>query len=226
MCGRFTLTADAEAIQQAFNLETLPNIAPRYNVAPSQPVAVITNEQPKELTFHQWGLIPSWAKDPIIGNRMINARSETAHEKPSFRSALKRRRCLIPATGFYEWPSKGSPPVYIKMQEETLFAFAGLWEIWHSPEGSEVRSCTILTGDTNDLLAQYHHRMPIILPPERYGDWLRPDEMTVPEAQSMFRPYDADKMYAYEVSKLVNSPSNDSPECIQPYHDPQQPTLL
>lgn len=225
MCGRFVLNATPEAIQQAFDLDSVPPIVPRFNIAPSQPVAVITNDAPRELTFHRWGLIPSWAKDPVIGNQMINARVETAAEKPSFRSALRRRRCLIPATGFYEWPEKGKPPIYIHLPDSALFAFAGLWEVWNSPNGDEIRSCTILTGEPNDFIKQYHHRMAVILRPEHYADWLAPDERTAADLMPLLQPYD-DAMDAYEVSKAVNSPATDSPELIQPVRGADQPPLM
>jgi putative SOS response-associated peptidase YedK len=229
MCGRFTLTADPELIQQTFNLDTIPaSMTPRYNVAPSQPVAVITNENPRELTFHRWGLIPSWSKDPKIGNRMINARSETADEKPSFRAAFKRRRCLIPADGFYEWMSRkdGKAPMYIHLQDRELFAFAGLWEIWHSPQGDEMRTCTILTGDANEFIRPLHHRMPIILDRVDYDLWLSPDEMPSEALKPLMRSYDPERMAFYEVAKTVNSPANDTPACIEPFAPPEQQTLF
>src|SRR5690606_10699784 len=134
----------------------------------------ITNENPQELTYHRWGLIPSWAKDVSIGNKLINARSETADEKPSFRSAFKRRRCLIPADGFFEWQKqdKNKVPMFIHMKDQSVFAFAGLWEVWHSPEGDEIRTATILTTEPNDLMANIHNRMPVILPRDAYEIWL------------------------------------------------------
>src|SRR5688572_1448396 len=148
MCGRFVLTVNPEVIQTAFDLTTMPPImSPRFNVAPTQPVAVISNENPHELTFYKWGLIPSWSKDAAIGSKMINARSESAAEKPSFRSAFKRRRCIIPADGFYEWRQHGGEkiPMFIHMKGQEVFGIAGLWEVWHSPDGGEIRTCSILT---------------------------------------------------------------------------------
>lgn len=227
MCGRYVLTATPEAIQQTFNLDSVPAELPaRYNIAPSQPIPVITNKQPDTLTFHKWGLIPSWSKDPAIGNKMINARAETAHEKPSFRSAFARRRCLIPATGFYEWEQKSKQPYFIHLKNDELFAFAGLWEVWHSPDGSEVHSCTILTGEPNDLVSNFHHRMAIILPREHYEEWLAPEERRAIDLMPLLQPYPAEKMEAYEISKLVNSPSNDTPECIVPLTSQGQQPLL
>jgi putative SOS response-associated peptidase YedK len=230
MCGRFVLTASPEAIQQAFNLETMPQMMiPRFNIAPSQPVAVITNENPRELTFHRWGLIPSWSKDLKIGNSLINARAEGIEDKPSFRSAFKRRRCLIPADGFFEWSKSGGKdktPMFVHLKNKDLFAFAGLWEIWRTPEGDEIRSCTIVTTEPNELVSQFHHRMAVILHPEDYGTWLTPGEVPAPVLKDLLRPYEADKMAYYEVSKMVNSPNNDTPDCIEPLVHPSQPSLL
>jgi putative SOS response-associated peptidase YedK len=229
MCGRFVLTASTEAIQQTFDLDTLPNgMLPRYNIAPTQPVAVVTDAHPRQLTFQRWGLIPSWAKDPAIGNTLINARSETIEEKPAFRTAFKRRRCLIPADGFYEWQKRGKDkaPIFIHLKGHDLFAFAGLWEVWHSPDGSEVQTCTILTSEPNPLISQLHHRMAVILPREDYAVWL--DKDTPPDVlKALLRPYDENQMAYYEVSKIVNSPYNDSAECIAPLGaPPAQPSLL
>lgn len=217
MCGRFVLTADSETIQLAFHLTTMPDShIPRFNIAPSQPIAVITNEQPQALTFHRWGLIPSWAKDPAIGHKMINARSETVDEKPSFRAAFKRRRCLIPANGFFEWQKQdgGKIPMYIHMQDDAVFAFAGLWEVWHSPEGDEVRSATILTTEPNPLMAEIHNRMPVILPPSAYEAWLGDGKES--DLKGLLIPYPAQDMTAYRVSTFVNRPTNDTPETIEP----------
>lgn len=217
MCGRFVLTADSETIQLAFHLTMMPDShIPRFNIAPSQPIAVITNEQPQALTFHRWGLIPSWAKDPAIGHKMINARSETVDEKPSFRAAFKRRRCLIPANGFFEWQKQdgGKIPMYIHMQDDAVFAFAGLWEVWHSPEGDEVRSATILTTEPNPLMAEIHNRMPVILPPSAYEVWL--GDAKESDLKGLLIPYPAQDMTAYRVSTFVNRPTNDTPETIEP----------
>jgi putative SOS response-associated peptidase YedK len=219
MCGRFVLTANPDVIQTTFNLTSVPSeMFPRYNIAPTQPVAVITNDDPKALTFHRWGLIPSWAKDLKIGNQMINARSESVAEKPSFRSAFKRRRCLIPADGFYEWRKEGKDktPMFIHLKDRPVFAMAGLWEIWHSPDGGELRSCTIITTEANSFMQTMHDRMPVILNKEDYDFWLSPDEEPVPKLQALLKPFDPDMMTAYPVSKMVNRPNNDVPECIAP----------
>ena len=220
MCGRFVLTADGIAIQQHFDLASVPEglVTARYNIAPTQPVPVITNEDPTSLTAQRWGLIPSWAKDPAIGSRLINARAETVHEKPSFRSAFKRRRCLIPANGFYEWKREGKTkrPYFVHLKEQALFAFAGLWEVWHSPDGDELHTCTIITTEPNAVVSPLHNRMAVILSPDDYDQWLSPDELPPEALLPLLQPYDADQMDAYEVSTHVNSPANDDPTCIEP----------
>jgi putative SOS response-associated peptidase YedK len=221
MCGRFTLTADPSELRDAFPDITVPTeITARYNIAPSQPIAVIPNTGENKLDFFVWGLIPFWAKDPKIGSRMINARAETLGEKPSFKAAYRRRRCLIPADGFYEWRkvpgSTAKIPTYIRLKSGKPFAFAGLWENWHSPDGSEILSCTIITTQPNDLVERIHNRMPVILPQETYSHWLTPSEVPPEALNSLLVPYPADEMEAFPVSRTVNSPSNDSPACIQP----------
>jgi putative SOS response-associated peptidase YedK len=221
MCGRFTLTADGETVQQALGLDTVPPLQPRYNVAPSQPVAVVTNDQPKTLTHLNWGLIPFWAKDPAIGNRLINARSETAHEKPSFKAAMQYRRCLIPADGWYEWRAdqghKDKTPMFIHRDKFDVFAFAGLWERWTSPDGSEIHTCTILTTDATDDLKPLHHRMPVVIQPDDYETWLHSDDLDTRRA--LLRPFTAETFEYYPVSKVVNKPANDGPENIVPVED-------
>jgi putative SOS response-associated peptidase YedK len=221
MCGRFTLTIDPYHLQQAFPWAVIPNdLIPRYNIAPSQPVAVIPNIGDNALAMYKWGLIPSWSKDPAIGDRMINARSESLAEKPSFRNAYRRRRCLIIADGFYEWKqnpgSKSKQPVYFRLKDERPFAFAGLWELWHSPDGSEIRSCTIITTQPNSLLEPIHNRMPVILPPEDYKQWLATEDQHPDQLNKLLVSYPADEMIAFPVSKMVNSPEYDSPEIIKP----------
>jgi len=219
MCGRFVLTASPDAIQTAFDLTSIPaDMTPRFNIAPTQPVAVIANDAPKALQFYRWGLIPSWAKDPKIGNQMINARSESAPEKPAFRAAFKRRRCLIPADGFYEWQKQGSDkiPLFIHLKDRELFAMAGLWEVWHSAEGEEIRTCTVLTTEANAFMEPIHNRMPVILRKEDYDFWLSPNEESVPALEALLKPFDPSQMAAYPVSKMVNRPNNDTPACIAP----------
>lgn len=218
MCGRFTLTVDPAELQELFGLsEPAPAaLTPRYNIAPTQPVAVIPNREPRRLELFQWGLIPSWAKDPKIGNSLINARAETAAEKPAFRAALKRRRCLIPADGFYEWKKTGKTktPMYIQMKGGLPFAFAGLWEVWSAPDGSTVPTCTILTTTANALVREIHDRMPVILPPEAFGVWLTPGELPVAEAQAWLKPFAAEALTARLVSTRVNNPRSEGPELL------------
>jgi putative SOS response-associated peptidase YedK len=221
MCGRFTLIAPGEAVAELFDLSETPELAPRYNIAPTQPVAAVRYNSDlgkRELTHFYWGLIPSWSKDPTIGSRMINARSETAAEKPSFRSAFKYRRCLVPTDGFYEWRQMGSgkQPVRIQMKDERPFAIAGLWEHWQSPEGSEIESVTLLTTTPNDLLMPVHNRMPVILAPEDFELWLDPGAQHPAEVQPLLRPFPADQMSFYPVSTHVNNPRNEDPACIAP----------
>lgn len=221
MCGRFTLTAEVSALQENFPWLYIPaEISSRYNIAPTQPVAVVANDGKNRLDFYTWGLIPSWAKDPQIGSRMINARAETLAEKPSFKAALRRRRCLILADGFYEWQkqptSKAKIPIYIHLASHQPFAFAGLWEMWNSIDGSMILSCTIITTEPNELMQTIHNRMPVILPEESYQKWLEPGEQNPEELSPLLKPYPADQMVAYPVSTLVNSPANDLPECVAP----------
>jgi putative SOS response-associated peptidase YedK len=221
MCGRFTLTIDPTHLQEAFPWAVIPDdLTPRYNVAPSQPVAVIPNTGDNTLSLYKWGLIPSWSKDPTIGDRMINARAESLAEKPSFRNAYRRRRCLILADGFYEWKQipgmKSKQPIYIQLTDNRSFAFAGLWEIWKSPEGPDVRSCTIITTQPNSLLEPIHNRMPVILPPNAYSRWLAPEDRQPPQLNDLLIPYPSTDMVAFPVSRMVNSPQVDSPELIKP----------
>ncbi len=231
MCGRFTLAVDTSSLQTTFPwLKISGEMTPRYNVAPTQPVAVVANTGKNELDFFLWGLIPSWAKDPTIASKLINARSETLAEKPSFRSAYKRRRCLIFSDGFYEWRSepqgRAKTPMYIRMKSGQPFAFAGLWESWQSPHGDLLRSCTIITTQANELLAPIHHRMPVILHADDYDRWLDPAERTHADLGDLLKSYPGDPMETYPVSRMVNSPANDSPECVVPESHSTQPGLL
>jgi putative SOS response-associated peptidase YedK len=218
MCGRYTLKTTINVLAEGFEIEEYPSsITPNYNIAPTQEVAAVVEENEKrKLEMLRWGLIPSWAKDPAIGNKMINARAETVAEKPSFRSAFKKRRCLILADGFYEWKKTddGKQPYYIKMEDGSPFAFAGLWEIWK--DGEEIRSCTIITTDANALMNEIHHRMPVILPPENYGVWLDPGFDEREALTSLLKPYPADAIEAYPVSRRVNKPSNNEPSVLEP----------
>lgn len=224
MCGRFTQTQSGEAVAAAFHLPEIPILEPRYNIAPSQPVLAVTAaHDQRELRVFQWGLVPSWAKDPKIGSRMINARSETVAEKPSFRAAFKRRRCLIVANGFYEWQKTpggkqagGKQPFYIHLAEHRVFGFAGLWEHWESGDGSLLETCTILTTAPNALMSTLHHRMPVIIPNADHAAWLDPTLQDRGFLTSLLTPYDADPMTAYPISTLVNSPRHDSADCLKP----------
>lgn len=218
MCGRFSLTAPAEVVADHYQLTLISLLAPRYNIAPTQPVAAVRLDQAggREWTHFRWGLVPSWAKDMSIGSKMINARAETAAEKPSFRTAFKRRRCLIPATGFYEWQKLDGrkQPMYIQ-PVDGLMSFAGLWEIWSSADGDVLETCTILTTEPNDLMASIHNRMPVILDPEDYGTWLDPDTKA-DLLMHLLRPAPVARLETYPVSTAVNSPANDGPACIAP----------
>ncbi len=221
MCGRFTLTADPDELRQAFPWLNIPDgLTPRYNVAPSQPVAVVPNDGKNQMDFYLWGLVPSWAKDPSIGDRLINARAETLTEKPSFRSAFRRRRCLILADGFYEWRQepgrKSKTPMYARLTSGQPFAFAGLWERWDPPDGSTLLSCTIITTQPNSLMEPIHNRMPVILPESAYKLWLDPGEPDQRQLAALLKPYPPAEMAAYPVSTLVNSPDNDQAACIAP----------
>ena len=220
MCGRYTLTTPKGRLAEEFGLSgELPEIPPSYNIAPTQDVATILGDgEERRLEMMRWGLIPSWADDPEIGARMINARSETAAEKPSFRAAFKKRRCLIPTDGFYEWQKTNGPkqPFHIRLRDERPFALAGLWEMWQEDGGPEVHSCTILTTGANDLLAPVHNRMPVILDPENYDFWLDPDVQEKDSLTGLLKPYPSEALQAYPVSRFVNSPSNDDPRCVEP----------
>ena len=220
MCGRYTLSTPVEKLAEEFDVSgQLPDLPPSYNVAPSQEVAAIVEggDGERRLELLRWGLIPAWADDPGIGSRMINARSETVAEKPSFRRAFKERRCLIPADGFYEWQKTngGKQPYHLKMRDGRPFAFAGLWERWSGDEEGEIRSCTILTTDANDLVGEVHPRMPVILPPETYDLWLDPDVRDREQLLSLLVPYPTGEMEAYPVSQRVNNPSNNEPGCVE-----------
>jgi len=219
MCGRFTLTLDPADLQDAFPEFSFPaQSAPRYNIAPTQPILVLPNDGANKADFFVWGLIPSWAKDPAFGARLINARSETLAEKPAFRSAYKYRRCLIPADGFYEWQThpgmKTKLPHFIHLKSGQAFAFAGLWERWQTADGSELLSAAIITTTPNELMAPIHDRMPVILPRSAYTQWLDNSPQTAAGLQSLLVPYPAGEMEAYPVSTLVNSPGNDRKEIL------------
>ncbi len=220
MCGRFSQGLAGDTIAKAFQLAEVPDWQPRYNIAPTQTIPAIVATQNGDRHFKplRWGLIPSWSKDPAIGAKLINARSETVAEKPSFRSAFKQHRCLILADGFYEWRKQSGKkqPFYFRLTDGSLFAFAGLWERWQAPEGDVLETCTILTTEANQVVAQVHDRMPVILAPDRYDQWLDPTLQQSEPLQALLRPYEAERMSAYPVSLSVNSPWNDTPDCITP----------
>ena len=219
MCGRFTLTQPASAVAERFGAQyVLFEFSPRYNIAPSQPVAVVIQDGGRRLEACRWGLVPFWAKDPEIGNRLINARAETLAEKPAFKYSLARRRCLIPADGFYEWRKEGNRrvPMYIRRRDGGLFAFAGLWDEWQSPDGSPLRTCTIITTQPNSLIAPIHYRMPAILKPENEMLWLDPALKDPAQLLGMLRAYPEMELDAYAVSGHVNNPNHDDPMCIVP----------
>lgn len=219
MCGRFTLTVNPADLQETFENYTFPqNFAPRFNIAPTQPILAIPNDDRRAADFFIWGLIPMWAKDPSIGSRLINARAETIEEKPSFRGSLKYKRCMILADGFYEWKTMGKTkiPYFIHMSDRRPFAFAGLWDSWNSPDGSQIKSCTIITTEPNDLMSLIHNRMPAILHPRDYDKWLDPSAQTPETLKPLIKPYPAEEMNAYPVSTLVNKPENDRPDLVVP----------
>lgn len=219
MCGRFSLQTKPSQITYALRLPAgaADQIQPRYNIAPSQPVAGILRDPHLRLDFFTWGLVPSWSKDPAFGMRMINARAETLSEKPSFKGLLRSNRCLIPADGFYEWKNAGGrkQPYYIRLKSKAPFGFAGLWSHWCGPDGSEIRSCTIITTQPNELMASIHQRMPVILRDEAVEEWLDPSRFDRDRVLGLLRPLAAEEMEAVAVSTMVNSPANDRAECIR-----------
>ena len=221
MCGRYAFFSPAEAVRRVFGVREAPALAPRYNVAPTQPVAVVREASPgdRRLAMLHWGLIPSWAKERSIGNRMINARAETVAEKPSFKHAFRKRRCLVLADGFYEWKrtSAGKTPMYIKLATGKPFAFAGLWESWNDPAGDEsLESCTIVTTDAAASIAEIHNRMPVVLPTEAFGPWLDPSVEDVAVLSRWLGPCDPSRLAAWPVSRRVNNPRHEGPDLIEP----------
>ncbi|WP_313432708.1 SOS response-associated peptidase [Siminovitchia terrae] len=222
MCGRFTLTATFPEIIDRFEIQNLFDedlYSPNYNVAPSQNVlAVINDGTNNRLGYLRWGLIPYWTNDPKIGYKMINARAETLTEKPSYRNAYKKRRCLVLADSFYEWKrhaDKSKTPMRIKLKSDDLFAMAGLWETWESPDSKSIHSCTVITTKPNELVKDIHDRMPVILKPEDESVWLDKSITDTDRLNDLLVPLPEDRMEAYEVSSLINSPKNNSPNLIQ-----------
>ncbi|MDR3643282.1 MAG: SOS response-associated peptidase [Candidatus Doudnabacteria bacterium] len=218
MCGRFTLEPTAKFYER-FQIENrLDRLVPRYNIAPGQQVPVVISRSPNRVLMMHWGLIPHWAKDPKVGYKMINARIETVAEKPSYRSSVKAKRCLIPASGFYEWHKsiRGKEPHFIGLKDEKLFGFAGLYDIWKNEKGEEVYSFTIITRPANKFMAKLHDRMPVILYPEHEAQWLNKNITDPNDALMFLEPTIDSRMFEYTVSALVNKPENDSPEIIKP----------
>ena len=218
MCGRFTQRQPAPVIAQEFQVDEVPSVEARYNIAPTQTVLSIhQGADGREAKLLKWGLIPSWAKDPSIGAKLINARSETVAEKPSFREAFKKRRCLVPADGFYEWQRTGDrkQPYFFRMRDDRLFGFAGLWERWKDEEGKVVETCSILTTEANELLQPIHDRMPVILHAEDYDLWLDEDARKQNLRTELLRPFPASAMVAYPVGALVNNPRSQGAGLIE-----------
>ena len=227
MCGRYTLTASGEDVADLFALEDVPALLPRYNLAPTQEAAVVrvvAPRAPRTLDLLRWGLIPYWAQDPAIGNRMINARAESVAEKPSYRDSFQRRRCLIPADGFYEWKKAGKAkqPYLIRRRDRRPFAFAGLWSTWrdrNTPNAVPRETFTILTTSPNDLLRPLHDRMPVILDPTDFAPWLDPANRHAAALQALLQPAPVDAWETLPVRTVVNSPAHDAPDCIEPLLD-------
>jgi len=219
MCGRYRLSRRKQIIEEHFDsVSGDEDWSPRYNVAPTQSVLVIRQnpkEAVRELSLFRWGLIPSWAKDPAGAAQMINARSETAATKPAFRDALKSRRCVIPADGFYEWmrTAKAKQPYCFEVNGGELFAFAGIWDRWKDPSGNWVKTCSILTTTPNAVTSPIHDRMPVILDPDDYDQWLDPGMTSVGAASELLKPYDARQMRCYPITTRINSAANDDAEC-------------
>ena len=215
MCGRYLITTPLEAIQQMFKFDERLNIPPNYNVAPTHEMPIVRLKEDgegRELIKARWGLIPSWAKDEKIGYSTFNARADTVATKPAFRDAFKKRRCLVPASGFYEWKKEGQDkqPYLIRLRNTELFAFAGLWSWWKNPDGDEITSYTIITTEPNSLCAKLHNRMPVILSPKHHAWWLDPEA----DGADLLRPYPAHEMEAYPVSKRVGNVSNNFPALL------------
>lgn len=225
MCGRFVLTTQVELLEEHFAAFTEVEVAARYNIAPTQPVLVVREQKvgpegqhQRWIDFVRWGLVPSWADDIKIGNRMVNARSESADTRQAFRGAMRYRRCVLPADGFYEWkklPDGTKQPYLVQMASGEPMGMAGLWEAWQDPEGNELESCTILTTTANELVRELHDRMPVILEPADYAVWLDPDLTDPKQVKRLLRPVAAERLTMRPVSKRVNSPRNEGPGCVE-----------
>jgi len=218
MCGRFTLVSPFAVVTERFGAAAPAGLRPRYNIAPGQDILCVVADGARRIEPMRWGLIPFWAKDPSIGNRLINARAETLAVKPSFRGAFAKRRCLIAADGFYEWRRAGrrKVPVYLFLRSGKPFGFAGLYEVWKAPDGREIRTCTIVTTGANDLVRPIHDRMPVIVPAALEDRWLDCAERDRGLLESVLTPYPAGEMDAYEVTTAVNDAAHDGPDCMLP----------
>lgn len=224
MCGRYTLSSPGEVVAEQFELPEVPALPLRYNIAPTQEAAIVrvlSPGEPRRLDLLRWGLIPYWADDPAIGNRMINARAETAAEKPAYRSSFKRQRCLVVTDGFYEWrkEGKGKQPYLIRFADRRPFGFAGLWSRWAPPGREPLESFTILTTDANDAIRDLHDRMPVVLDRAAYATWLDPAVQDQARLAALLVPAPSDGFELVRVSRTVNSPANDRPDCIEPLVD-------
>ncbi len=219
MCGRYTLRTPSDLLVAIFGLEAAPTLVPRWNIAPTQKVPVVRAETgARGLEFVSWGLVPKWAKDTSIAGRLINARSETVAVKPSFREALRKRRCLVPADGFYEWKAAGKSklPFHFSMKDESPFAMAGLWERWVGPDGGVLESCALVTTQANERVRPVHDRMPAILSPEDFATWLDPQVTEASRLTPMLVPFEADRMKATAVERNVNNARFEGPDCLTP----------
>lgn len=217
MCGRYTVTSVPEALRALFRYAEQPNFPPRYNIAPTQPIAVVRlMEGKRQFALVRWGLLPSWVKDPAAFSLLINARGESVCDKPAFRNAMKRRRCLIPADGFYEWQAAGprKQPFYVRARSGAPLAFAGLWETWTGPNGEEMETAAIVTTKANRTLSPIHDRMPVIVPPEAFDLWLDGATVDAKTAEALIRPAPDDLLEAYPVSTAVNRTANDNPKLL------------
>ena len=227
MCGRYTLTSAPEAIRALFRYEEQPNFPPRYNIAPTQPIAIVRLvEGKRQFALVRWGLLPSWVKDPKTFALLINARGESVLEKPAFRAAMKYRRCLIPADGFYEWQKAGDRkrPFYVRGKDGGPLAYAGLWESWHGPNGEELETAAIVTTRANGTLAPIHERMPVVVPPEAFDLWLDCANVDAETAAALIAPARDDVLEAYEISTAVNRVANDNPALIEPVRRRRSPS--
>lgn len=223
MCGRYTLSTPADLLADLMQVQPASDLAPRYNIAPTQEAPIIRlGEEPgaaRELWYLRWGLVPFWAKDPSIGNRMINARAETVAEKPSYRASFRKRRCIVPADGFYEWQKTGGStkqPYYFRLKDRLPFAMAGLWDRWDKGDDQPLETFTILTTEPNELVAEAHHRMPVILGEKNLSRWLDPQADAQSTLEKLSLPYPHTAMEGFPVSTYVNNPANDSPRCVEP----------